>query len=159
MIITINIVIIIIILHESSKSISFVQWTRFPRQRIPWPVGSITADSTLVLFASPSRTQHNTHCIARKCRRRRHSVEWIYFIFPPSKTTTIVVYATTAINLCIIYLCVWVYLYECAMYYYRRCSSAEMFSILFIRQKTSSTAHTHSNRREKRTRKWWKKKK
>lgn len=110
MIITINIVIIIIILHESSKSISFVQWTRFPRQRIPWPVGSITADSTLVLFASPSRTQHNTHCIARKCRRRRHSVEWIYFIFPPSKTTTIVVYATTAINLCIIYLCVWVYM-------------------------------------------------
>lgn len=107
MIITTTIVIIIIILHEFSKSISFMQWTRFPRQRIhgPW----VPPQLIQPWFCLHPPTQHNTHCIARKCRRR-HSVEWIYFIFPPSKTTTIVVYATTAINLYIIYLCVWVYM-------------------------------------------------
>lgn len=57
------VIIIIIILHAFSK-IDFVRAasTIIPTSKDFWPVGSVTADSTPVLFAPPTPTAHtHTH--------------------------------------------------------------------------------------------------
>jgi hypothetical protein len=60
MIITITIVIIIIILNEFSE-IDFVRTvSTVPASKDSWPVGSITADSTPVLFAPPPQLTYTT---------------------------------------------------------------------------------------------------